>query len=187
MTNQTPESVIAEVIEYYADTIGSHYDGCYKHHAVCLAVKLRDMLREPGVPDAAAGVAPQAESVERANLIGRLTGSVNPLSVTCGECGSRPGRRCYGNGEMRRPHPSRETKAERELMIEAAEALAAPVQPSSTVNEAALIREAKAEALEEFAGQMATGFNPQTLNAERRAIKREARARAAEYREGSET
>ena len=40
----------------------------------------------------------------------------------------------------------------------------------------------KAEALEEFAGQMATGFNPQTLNAERRAIKREARARAAEYK-----
>lgn len=52
--------------------------------------------------------------------------------------------------------------------------------------QAALIREAKAEALEEFAGQMATGFNPQTLNAERRAIKREARTRAAEYREGSE-
>ena len=51
---------------------------------------------------------------------------------------------------------------------------------------AALIREAKAEALEEFAGQMATGFNPQTLNAERRAIKREARARAAEYRKAVE-
>ena len=50
MTNQTPESVIAEVIEYYADTIGSHWDGCHKHHAVCLAVKLRDMLREPGEP-----------------------------------------------------------------------------------------------------------------------------------------
>ena len=46
MTNQTPESVIAEVIEYHADTIDSHYDGCHKHHAVCLAVKLRDMLRE---------------------------------------------------------------------------------------------------------------------------------------------
>ena len=53
MTNQTPESVIAEVIEYHADAIGSHYDGCYKRHAVCLAVKLRDMLREPGAPDAA--------------------------------------------------------------------------------------------------------------------------------------
>ena len=53
MTNQTPESVIAEVIEYHADTIGSHYDGCYMAHTVCLAVKLRDMLREPGVPDAA--------------------------------------------------------------------------------------------------------------------------------------
>ena len=63
----------------------------------------------------------------------------------------------------------------------------APAQPQSTVDVASLIREAKAEALEEFAGQMATGFNPQTLNAERRAIKREARTRAAEYREGSET
>lgn len=51
MTNQTPESVIAEVIEYHADTIGSHYDGCHKHHAPCLAVKLRDMLREPGEPN----------------------------------------------------------------------------------------------------------------------------------------
>ena len=55
MTNQTPESVIAEVIEYHADAIGSHYDGCYKRHAVCLAVKLRDMLREPGVPDVVTG------------------------------------------------------------------------------------------------------------------------------------
>ena len=60
----------------------------------------------------------------------------------------------------------------------------ASVLPSGTVDEAVLIREAKAEALEEFADQMATGFNPQTLNAERRAIKREARARAAEIREG---
>lgn len=45
-------------------------------------------------------------------------------------------------------------------------------------------REAAARALEEFADQMATGHNPETLNAERRAIKREARARAAEIREG---
>ena len=53
MTNQSLESVIAEVIEYHADTIGTHYEGCYKHHAGCLAVRLRDMLREPGGPDAA--------------------------------------------------------------------------------------------------------------------------------------
>ena len=44
-------------------------------------------------------------------------------------------------------------------------------------------RAAAARALEEFADQMATGFNAGTLNAERRAIKREARARAAEIRE----
>ncbi|MFA5898113.1 MAG: hypothetical protein WC829_03255 [Hyphomicrobium sp.] len=53
MTNQTPESVIAEVIEYHADAIDTHGPGCYKNHAACLAVKLRDMLREPCVPDAA--------------------------------------------------------------------------------------------------------------------------------------
>ena len=53
MTNQSPESVIAEVIEYQADSIDTHGPGCYKNHAACLAVKLRDMLREPGVPDAA--------------------------------------------------------------------------------------------------------------------------------------
>ena len=67
-----------------------------------------------------------APSPDREKLIARLTGSVNPLTTTCGECGSKPGKRCYGNGEMRRPHPSREAKAERELMIEAADALATP-------------------------------------------------------------
>ena len=51
MTNQTPESVIAEVIEYHADDIDTHGPGCYKNHAACLAVKLRDMLREPGEPN----------------------------------------------------------------------------------------------------------------------------------------
>ena len=48
MTNQSPESVIAEVIEYHADAIDTHGPGCYKNHAACLAVKLRDILREPG-------------------------------------------------------------------------------------------------------------------------------------------
>ena len=47
----------------------------------------------------------------------------------------------------------------------------------------AIERAAAARALEEFADQMTTGFNAGTLNAERRAIKREARARAAEIRE----
>ena len=42
---------------------------------------------------------------------------------------------------------------------------------------------AAARALEEFADQMTTGFNAGTLNAERRAIKREARARAEAYRQ----
>ncbi len=44
-------------------------------------------------------------------------------------------------------------------------------------------RAAAARALEEFADQMTTGFNAGTLNAERRAIKREARARAEAYRQ----
>ena len=46
-------------------------------------------------------------------------------------------------------------------------------------------REAEARALEEFAEEMCTGYNTDTLNAERRAIKREARDRAAEIREGN--
>lgn len=41
--------LIAEVIAYNADAEDSHYDGCYKRHAGCLAV----MLRESAVPDAA--------------------------------------------------------------------------------------------------------------------------------------
>ena len=83
----------------------------------------------------AAGVAPQAESADHEKLIARLTGSVNALSVTCGECGSKPGNRCYGGGEMRRWHASRGAKAERALRIEAADALAALVLPSSGVDE----------------------------------------------------
>lgn len=47
-------------------------------------------------------------------------------------------------------------------------------------------RAAAARALEEFADQMTTGFNAGTLNAERRAIKREARARAEAYRQERE-
>ena len=84
---------------------------------------------------AAQGAAPQAESADHEKLIARLTGSVNALSVTCGECGSKPGNRCYGGGEMRRWHTSREAKAERALRIEAADALAAPALPSSGVDE----------------------------------------------------
>ena len=74
---------------------------------------------------------------DRENLIARLTASINPLDVTCGECGSKPGKRCYGNGEMRRTHSSRASKAERALRIEAADALvaaqgAAPAVSGST-------------------------------------------------------
>lgn len=45
--------LIAEVIAYHADDYLTHYDGCYQRHAGCLAVMLRDMLREHSVPDAA--------------------------------------------------------------------------------------------------------------------------------------
>ena len=62
---------------------------------------------------------------DRENLIARLTASINPLDVTCGECGSKPGKRCYGNGEMRRTHSSRASKAEHELRAAAADALEA--------------------------------------------------------------
>ena len=94
---------------------------------------------------AAQGAEPQAESADHEKLIARLTGSVNALSVTCGECGSKPGNRCYGGGEMRRGHTSREAKAERALRIEAADALAALVLPSSGVDEV------RAEAVREVA------------------------------------
>lgn len=62
------------------------------------------------------------------------------------------------------------------------EAVVAALRTAGRLQDAATIREAKAEALEEFAEQMTSGFNSDTLNAERRAIKREARTRAAEIR-----
>ena len=55
----------------------------------------------------------------------REVAGVNPLDVTCGECGSKPGKRCYGNGEMRRTHSSRASKAEHDLRAVAADALEA--------------------------------------------------------------
>lgn len=71
MTNQTPESVIAEVIEYHADAIDTHGPGCYKNHAACLAVKLRDMLRGSGVPDAAIA-ALERVTAERDSAMARI-------------------------------------------------------------------------------------------------------------------
>lgn len=53
-------------------------------------------------------------------------------------------------------------------------------------HDAEVERAAAARALEEFADQMTTGFNAGTLNAERRAIKREARARAEASRQERE-
>ena len=121
---------------------------------------------------AAASVAPQAESVPTSKYISpSLPGMIRNLWK------SDPSENSVRTA----------LKLAGDLIQELIDLRAAQAQPSSTVDEAALIREAKAEALEEFASQMATGFNPQTLNAERRAIKREARTRAAEYREGSET
>ncbi len=139
------------------------------------------------VLEAAAGVEPQAECSERPG--GRpcesgkpghkMHWSNGPKTVDACHCTAYSEDRGGGYFElMLDPEPD---------CPEHGELIAVQVLPSSTVDEAALIREAKAEALEEFASQMATGFNPQTLNAERRAIKREARTRAAEYREGSET
>lgn len=39
----TPSEVIATVIETHKDSIGTHWPECWKHHAGCLAVLLRDM------------------------------------------------------------------------------------------------------------------------------------------------
>ena len=77
---------------------------------------------------------------DRENLIARLTASINPLDVTCGECGSKPGNRCYGNGEMRRTHSSRASKAEHELRAAAADALEAATRERDDAAVAALER-----------------------------------------------
>lgn len=46
--NRRPEvrEILAEVIATHADQIGTHYEGCYRRHAGCLAVLLRDMLEQ---------------------------------------------------------------------------------------------------------------------------------------------
>ena len=81
---------------------------------------------------------------DRENLIARLTASINPLDVTCGECGSKPGNRCYGNGEMRRTHSSRASKAEHELRAAAADALEAATRERDAA--LAVIERVRAEA-----------------------------------------
>jgi len=129
--------------------------------------------------EAAAGVAPQAESAPLREALKTAREHFTAIA------GSGEIRVWEDTGEKLGIDHQVSVWAKRGERI-CRDALAASVQPSSTVDEAALIREAKAEALEEFAGQMATGFNQQTLNAERRAIKREARARAAEYRKAVE-
>ena len=45
----TPAEVIAAVIETHEGRISTHYEECWKYHAGCLAVLLRDM----GVADEA--------------------------------------------------------------------------------------------------------------------------------------
>lgn len=46
--NRKPEvrEILAEVIATHADQIGTHYGNCYRRHAGCLAVLLRDMLEQ---------------------------------------------------------------------------------------------------------------------------------------------
>ena len=39
----TPAEAIAMVIETHKDSIGTHYSECWKYHAGCLAVLLRDL------------------------------------------------------------------------------------------------------------------------------------------------
>ena len=73
-----------------------------------------------------------------------MTTTPNPLDVTCGECGSKPGKRCYGNGEMRRTHSSRASKAEHELRAVAADALEAATRERDAA--VAAIERVRAEA-----------------------------------------
>ena len=37
----TPTEIIAAVLEAHVGRIGTHYEGCWKYHAACLAMLLR--------------------------------------------------------------------------------------------------------------------------------------------------
>ena len=121
---------------------------------------------------AAQGAAPQAESEPRSSYISpHLPAQIRGLY----------------RADLREKSIQTMLDLAGDLVQELIDLKAAPVLPSSGVDEEKLAeveRAAAAQALEEFADQMTTGFNAGTLNAERRAIKREARARAAEIREG---
>lgn len=112
--------------------------------------------------EAAAGVAPQAESVDRAMEIAQALAKAHTF-----------------------------TTASALSIANAALALAAPAQQLSTVDEAALIREAKAEALEEAAGEIYADprgwrlgvLAENAFHAGAHAVYDALRARAAEMRE----
>lgn len=46
MTNvqEVIQDVLQEVVGAHAGEIGTHYDGCWKNHAACLAVYIFDLL-----------------------------------------------------------------------------------------------------------------------------------------------
>ena len=44
MRTSRAREILAEVIATHADEIGTHYGDCWKYHAGCLAVRVRDQL-----------------------------------------------------------------------------------------------------------------------------------------------
>ncbi|MFY9329534.1 MAG: hypothetical protein WAO76_16180 [Georgfuchsia sp.] len=121
---------------------------------------------------AAAGVAPQAESIPTSKYISPHLPSMirNLWKSDPSENSVRTALKLAGD-----------------LIQELIDLRAAQVQPSNTVDEAALIREAKAEALEEASLAYGSGQLSGIFLGRDDYPKAWLRARAAEYREGSET
>ena len=50
-------ALVEEVIAEHADRVGTHYEGCWRNHAACLAVAVKEALvvpkveEEPGTPE----------------------------------------------------------------------------------------------------------------------------------------
>ena len=55
MSVEIAREIVAEVIATHADDIGTHYGDCYRWHAGCLALRVRDQLEAERSP-AGAGI-----------------------------------------------------------------------------------------------------------------------------------
>lgn len=239
MTNQTPESVIAEVLDeeryYDRDQISNESRAA----EIVAALRAADLLREPGDLRLPAGATQQAnqEAVDEEQIVAtvlaeleehRSTGDTGGWGTTfhrhglsneihrgVDDCGRRTGKPVYVfDPDYLAEHDEWVVQATLRAAQGAAPRVdsdtqvacavnhsggvcpgyphAAPVQPSSTVDEAALIREAKAEALNDAADDVMAEHNDNgdwwdDMNSVYVKPSDWLRTRAAEYREGSGT